>query len=89
MLTKIYNSFMGVFLMLLRSHICNICYEPKIYFSVCPYHDNHKWCEDCNREINKCPYCRESFKKILICLPNFSEFLLEPICVNKKLKEDE
>lgn len=86
MISKIYNIFFSFLGLLLKPNVCNICYEPKIYFSTCPYYDQHEWCEDCNREIEKCPFCRMSFKKTFICLPNFSEVLLEPIVVNKKLK---
>ena len=93
MLYQIYDkicmiiSYMNEMLKIItKTDICNICDESKLYFSICPYFNDHKWCEDCNYEIEqRCPFCRREFKKVLEFPTNYLDMLSDPIFINRKI----
>lgn len=64
----------------LNSSSCELCCENSYIFSYCPYFNGHKWCEECNRKLNQCPYCRKKFRKEVV-VP-YQEFV-ELIFVNR------
>lgn len=40
---------------------CNICFEKTRVFFRCK-RCVYDWCSDCHTHLNKCPYCRKSFR---------------------------
>lgn len=61
---------------------CDLCCEETWDMSYCPYFRGHKWCNDCDAHLYKCPFCRQEFLKEHIMIHTL---FLETIVVNKPI----
>lgn len=66
---------------------CSICYEERFCFNACSNCFNLV-CEDCNENINKCPFCRQSYKESDIIIGVYNYDTLE-ITIKKGDQENE
>lgn len=45
---------------------CQICLNDTRDIYTCPYSIKHTWCNNCNKKISKCPFCRTPISNVFI-----------------------